>query len=326
MTETTQANDIFTNNFIDHFTKPRNVGEIENADGYAKVGDPACGDFIQVWIKVENQIIADYKYKVFGCGGAIATTSVASELAIGKHLKQAIKLTDDDVIQTLGGIPENKAHCSLLGINGLRAAIADYLIKDNHKNYAARVERLRQAGFDIPAHREQLVQLLNDLPQNARLLDVGSGKGHLALALARKGWHCISVDKSSEEIYHARLNAIYFQLDEKIEFKQMDAEKLDFPDHTFDVVVSASLFHHLTKPEVVLSEMVRVCHPGGKILIADLNLRGQEILATVWQQDGKEHLVINYKITEIKNWFESKNHTTQIFEQSCETFLLVNLK
>jgi nitrogen fixation NifU-like protein len=132
----TPINNDSTKNYIDHFLNPRNIGEIENADGHARVGDPSCGDFIKVLIKVKDEIITDYKFKVSG-GGANATTSVASELTIGKRLKEAIRLSDDDIILALGGIPDNKKHCSLLGINGLRAPIADYLVKDNHKKYKA---------------------------------------------------------------------------------------------------------------------------------------------------------------------------------------------
>jgi len=111
---------------IDHFTNPRNVGEIADADGYALIGDPSCGDQMKLWIKVENGIIADIKFKSFGCPGAIATSSMATILAMGKSLADAKKLTDDDVIRALGGIPENKAHCSLMGVGALQAAIQDY--------------------------------------------------------------------------------------------------------------------------------------------------------------------------------------------------------
>ena len=121
-----QAASNINQKILDHFLNPRNVGEIENADGYAKIGDPSCGDFIKVWLRIENEIIVDFKYKVFGCWGAISTTSGASELAIGKSTKDATKITDDDVIKALGGLPEQKQHCSLLGVQGLRAARADY--------------------------------------------------------------------------------------------------------------------------------------------------------------------------------------------------------
>lgn len=111
---------------IDHFTNPRNVGEIENADGFALVGDPACGDQMKLWIKVDGGYIIDIRFKSFGCPGAIATSSMATVLAMGMHIEDAKLLTDDDVVRSLGGIPANKEHCSLMGVGALHEAIRDY--------------------------------------------------------------------------------------------------------------------------------------------------------------------------------------------------------
>lgn len=313
---------ILTKNYIDHFANPRNIGEIENADGYAKVGDPSCGDFIKVWINVKNEIITDYKFKVFGCGGAIATTSVASELAIGKSLKEAIQLTDDDVILALGGIPENKKHCSLLGINGLRAAIANYLVIENHRKYVERIEKYRGQGYDIPAHREALVQHLNGHAKDAEILDVGTGKGHLALAIARAGFRCKSIDISKDEIYYAQLNAIYFGLDEKIELIEQDAQQMNFEDQSFYAVLCADMIHHLENPESVLSEMYRVCKSGSMILISDINDEGQRALQAVHQQEGREHERLDWSMEQTGKWFVSKGCRTKINEKECETILL----
>ena len=121
----------YTETVIDHFNNPRNIGEMaaDRANGYALSGDPLCGDQMKLWIRVEQGRIADIKFKSFGCPGAIATSSMVTYLARGRTLEQAMALTDDDVIEALGGIPENKKHCSLLGINALHAAIADYLQK-----------------------------------------------------------------------------------------------------------------------------------------------------------------------------------------------------
>ncbi|HBH86674.1 MAG TPA: iron-sulfur cluster assembly scaffold protein [Syntrophaceae bacterium] len=116
----------YTNIVIDNFVNPRNVGEIEDADGYAMIGDPSCGDQMKLWIKVRDGRISDIKFKSFGCPGAIATSSMTTVLASGKTIEEAKKLTDDNVILALGGIPENKRHCSLMGINALLAAIQDY--------------------------------------------------------------------------------------------------------------------------------------------------------------------------------------------------------
>ena len=114
---------------IEHFTRPRNVGELPEgtANGYALVGDPACGDQMKLWVRVVDGRIDRIAFKSFGCPGAIATSSMLTVLAQGLPVEEARDLTDDDVIEALGGIPENKKHCSLLGINALHAAIADCL-------------------------------------------------------------------------------------------------------------------------------------------------------------------------------------------------------
>jgi nitrogen fixation NifU-like protein len=119
---------------IDHFSNPRNVGEMPDADGYALVGDPSCGDQMKLWITVKEGRISDIKFKSFGCPGAIATSSMATVLTLDKTLAEAKLLTDDDVILALGGIPENKRHCSLMGVNALLAAIYDYEKKQEPRN------------------------------------------------------------------------------------------------------------------------------------------------------------------------------------------------
>ena len=116
----------YNETLIDHFMHPRNVGEIENPDAMAVVGDPTCGDFIRVYLKVEDGKISAFKFLTQGCPGAISTSSIATELAIGKTLEEALKLTDNDVIHAAGGIPARKAHCSLLAIRGLHQAILNY--------------------------------------------------------------------------------------------------------------------------------------------------------------------------------------------------------
>ncbi len=115
---------------IEHFMNPRNVGVIEDPDGRAVVGDPTCGDYIEVCIKVKDKRIVDFKFLISGCPGAISTSSIATELAIGKTIEEAMALTDNDVIVAAGGIPARKVHCSLLAIRGLHQAIQDCLRKN----------------------------------------------------------------------------------------------------------------------------------------------------------------------------------------------------
>ena len=118
---------------LDHFKSPRNVGEILDADGLGEVGNPVCGDMMSVYIKVEGDRIADIKFKTFGCGAAIAVSSMITELAKGKTLEEAMKIKNSDVAKALGGLPPNKLHCSNLGADALHAAIKNYLDRKSGK-------------------------------------------------------------------------------------------------------------------------------------------------------------------------------------------------
>ena len=118
----------YNNKVMKHFLTPQNVGEIENADGVGQIGSIECGDILKVWIKVSNGCLADIKYKVMGCPAAIAVCSMMSELAMGMHIDQACDLTDRQIADALGGLPERKLHCSNLAASGLHKAILDYTI------------------------------------------------------------------------------------------------------------------------------------------------------------------------------------------------------
>ncbi len=117
---------MYSEKVLDHFRNPRNVGEIEDADGVGTVGNPVCGDMMSVYIKVKDDRIEDIKFKTFGCGAAIATTSMTTELAKGKTLDEAMKITRQDVADELGGLPPIKMHCSNLAADALHEAIKDY--------------------------------------------------------------------------------------------------------------------------------------------------------------------------------------------------------
>ncbi len=116
----------YTEKVKDHFFNPRNVGEIKDADGVGTVGNPKCGDIMSIYIKVKDEMIKDIKFKTFGCAAAIATSSILTEMAKGKTLDEALKITRDDVANELGGLPAIKLHCSNLAADALRAAIDDY--------------------------------------------------------------------------------------------------------------------------------------------------------------------------------------------------------
>jgi len=124
---------MYSEKVMDHFSNPRNVGEIEDADGIGTVGNPTCGDLMTIYIKVKDNIIEDVKFKTFGCGAAIATSSMVTELALGKTIEEALAITRNDVANELEGLPPVKMHCSNLAADALHAAIDDYKKKLTEK-------------------------------------------------------------------------------------------------------------------------------------------------------------------------------------------------
>ncbi len=123
----------YSKKVMEHFMNPKNVGVIENPDGYGKVGNPICGDVMELFIRVKDDIIADIKFKTFGCGSAIATSSMITELAKGKTVDDALKITRKDVADELDGLPPQKMHCSNLAADALSEAIKDYKSKKKEK-------------------------------------------------------------------------------------------------------------------------------------------------------------------------------------------------
>ncbi len=124
---------MYSEKVMEHFHNPRNVGVIEDADGVGEVGNPTCGDVMKIYIKVDDGRIADIKFQTLGCGAAIATSSMVTEMAMGKPIDEAMQITKAAVAEALGGLPEVKMHCSVLAADGLRAAIEDYRSKNPGK-------------------------------------------------------------------------------------------------------------------------------------------------------------------------------------------------
>lgn len=120
---------MYSEKVLDHFSHPRNVGEIKDANGIGEVGNAKCGDIMKVFLKVENGVIEDIKFQTFGCGAAIATSSMATEMVKGKKLEEALKLTNKAVAEALDGLPAPKIHCSMLAEQAIHAAIDDYMKK-----------------------------------------------------------------------------------------------------------------------------------------------------------------------------------------------------
>ena len=122
---------MYTEKVMDHFENPRNVGEIQDADGVGQVGNPTCGDIMKIYLKINEGVIEDVKFKTFGCGAAIATSSMVTEMVKGKTLDEALTISNKMVAEALGGLPPKKMHCSNLAADALHAAIEDYKAKQN---------------------------------------------------------------------------------------------------------------------------------------------------------------------------------------------------
>ena len=140
---------IYSEKVMEYFMNPRNVGEIKDADGIGEVGNPVCGDMMTFYIKVKDNRLEDVKFQTFGCGAAIAVSSMVSEMAIGKTLEEALAITPSLVAQELEGLPKNKFHCSNLGAQALRKAIRDYA-----KRKGIKIEGLEEKGEEDEAGEE----------------------------------------------------------------------------------------------------------------------------------------------------------------------------
>ena len=141
---------LYSEKVMDHFQHPRNVGVIEDANGVGEVGNAKCGDIMRIYLKIENDVITDIKFKTFGCGAAVATSSMATELVKGKSIQEALQVTNKAVMEALDGLPPVKVHCSLLAEEAIHAALWDYAQKHN-----ITIEGLKKPKSDISEGEEE---------------------------------------------------------------------------------------------------------------------------------------------------------------------------
>ena len=133
---------LYSEKVMDHFTNPRNVGTLENADGVGEVGNAKCGDIMKIFLKIDDDVITDVKFSTFGCGSAIASSSMATEMIKGKPLSQALELTNKAVVEALDGLPAHKLHCSVLAEEAVKAAVKDYYDKNGIEYDPAQFESM----------------------------------------------------------------------------------------------------------------------------------------------------------------------------------------
>jgi nitrogen fixation NifU-like protein len=149
----------YSEKVIDHFTNPRNVGVVEDADGVGRIGNPVCGDMMEMSVKIDRDIISDVKFRTFGCGAAIATSSMATELIKGKEIDQALELTNRAIAEALGGLPPVKMHCSVLAADALKMALADYYRKQGNEEKARELAGEESDAVEPACDLEDVVPL-----------------------------------------------------------------------------------------------------------------------------------------------------------------------
>ena len=146
---------LYSEKVIHHFMNPRNVGAIENADGVGEVGNAKCGDIMKIYLKIENDIIQDVKFETFGCGSAIASSSMATEMIMGKSIHEALQLTNKAVAEALDGLPAHKMHCSVLAEEAIKNALKDYFDKNNIPYDSEKFQEIDHDELHAQAHGDE---------------------------------------------------------------------------------------------------------------------------------------------------------------------------
>ena len=145
----------YTEKVMDHFANPRNVGKIDDADGIGEVGNAKCGDIMKIYLKIDNDVIIDAKFNTFGCGAAIATSSIATEMIKGKTINEALNITNKAVVEALEGLPPAKIHCSVLAEEAVKTAIADYYIRKDETPPEGAIIKCEGCCESCMGHREE---------------------------------------------------------------------------------------------------------------------------------------------------------------------------
>jgi len=177
-------------------------------------------------------------------------------------------------------------------------------LEENHKKYLERIAFYRQFGYDLEKEREFILD--KSMPISGKILEIGTGKGHFALALAKRGFSFTSIDVSEDEQTIAGLNIRYHGLEKQVIFRVEDAECPSFPDRSFDVIFSINVFHHLKNPQVVLNQMARLLRKAGKIVLSDFNRKGLETINACHAREGRVHDYFKHDLDEVKGYFLNK--------------------
>ncbi|MDD3088228.1 MAG: class I SAM-dependent methyltransferase [Candidatus Omnitrophica bacterium] len=185
----------------------------------------------------------------------------------------------------------------------------DKEVLENRKRYLERVNFYRSFGYDLEAERDFILD--ESLPISGEILEIGTGKGHFALALAKRGYNFTTIDISSQEQEIAKLNIRYFGLEKQVIFKIENAESLSFKDKSFGAIFSINVFHHLEKPLVVLNEITRLLCNGGKVILSDFSDKGLEIINACHSSEGRRHDYFKHSLSEARDYFIKKGFSVR---------------
>lgn len=193
-------------------------------------------------------------------------------------------------------------------------------LEENHKKYLDRISFYRSFGYDLEKERDFILD--KSLPFSGEILEIGTGKGHFALALAKRGFSFTSIDISEEEQAIARLNIQYYGLEKQVTFKIEDAQDLSFPDQSFDAIFSVNVFHHLEEPQAVLNEVTRLLRPGGKIVLSDFNAKGLETINACHIREGRAHDYFRHDLSQAKDHFAAKGLKIYEFQSEVQGIVI----
>jgi 2-polyprenyl-3-methyl-5-hydroxy-6-metoxy-1,4-benzoquinol methylase len=193
--------------------------------------------------------------------------------------------------------------------------MTDKKVLENHKKYLERLKFYRSFGYDLEKEREFILD--RSMPVSGGILEIGTGKGHFALALAKRGFAFTTIDISEEEQSVAKLNMQYYKLENNVNFRIENAQNSSFSDRSFDVIFSVNVFHHLEKPQEVLNEIARLLRRGGKIVLSDFNAKGLVIINECHIREGRVHDYFKHDLSEAREYFSNKGF--EVSESQSET-------
>lgn len=196
----------------------------------------------------------------------------------------------------------------------------DEQVLENHKRYLERVNFYRSFGYDLEKERDFILD--KSLPVSGQILEIGTGKGHFALALARRGYNFVSIDISRQEQEIAALNLRYFGLEKQAIFKIEDAGHLSFPDQSFGAVFCINVFHHLKNPAAVLNEIIRLLRPAGKAVLSDFSAEGLEVINNCHAREGRRHDYFKHSLDEAKDYFINRGFSAREFRSKAQRVVI----